>query len=124
LIINRVYGRDLLMQLLVCYALTLILDDGIKLIYGADLQDNNKNIRFVMITTQKLRAARALLGCSQDQLAERSGVSKPTIARLELGDGASEIGGYPATRDKLRACLEAAGIEFLNGRRPGVRLKA
>jgi branched-chain amino acid transport system permease protein len=36
LIISRVYGRDLLMQLLVFYALTLILDDGVKLIYGAD----------------------------------------------------------------------------------------
>jgi branched-chain amino acid transport system permease protein len=36
LIISRVYGRDLLMQLLVCYALTLILDDGVKLIYGAE----------------------------------------------------------------------------------------
>lgn len=38
LIIARVYGRDLLLQLLVCYAMTLILDDGIKLIYGADYQ--------------------------------------------------------------------------------------
>jgi branched-chain amino acid transport system permease protein len=36
LIISRVYGRDLLMQLLVCYAMTLILDDGVKLIYGAE----------------------------------------------------------------------------------------
>src|SRR5947209_5444140 len=36
LIISRVYGRGLLMQLLVCYALTLILDDGVKLIYGAE----------------------------------------------------------------------------------------
>jgi branched-chain amino acid transport system permease protein len=36
LIIARVYGRDLLMQLLVCYAMTLILDDGVKLVYGSD----------------------------------------------------------------------------------------
>ena len=36
LIISRVYGRDLLMQLLVCYAMTLILDDGVKMIYGAE----------------------------------------------------------------------------------------
>jgi len=72
-----------------------------------------------MITAQKLRAARALLGWSQDELAERSGVSKPTIARMELTEGES---GYPATRDKLRACLEAEGIEFLNGIAPGVRL--
>ncbi len=38
LFISRVYGRDLLMQLLVCYAMTLILDDGVKLVYGADYQ--------------------------------------------------------------------------------------
>ena len=38
LIISRVYGRDLLMQLLVCYAMTLILDDAVKLIYGGEYQ--------------------------------------------------------------------------------------
>ena len=36
LVIARVYGRDLLVQLLVCYALTLILDDGVKLIFGGE----------------------------------------------------------------------------------------
>jgi branched-chain amino acid transport system permease protein len=36
LIISRVYGPNLLMQLLVCYAMTLILDDGVKLIFGAE----------------------------------------------------------------------------------------
>ncbi|AMV48327.1 branched-chain amino acid ABC transporter permease [Paraburkholderia caribensis] len=35
-IISRVYGADLLMQLLVCYAVTLILDDLVKLVYGGD----------------------------------------------------------------------------------------
>jgi branched-chain amino acid transport system permease protein len=34
--ISRVYGRDLLMQLLVCYAATLIFDDLVKIIFGAD----------------------------------------------------------------------------------------
>lgn len=38
LIIARIYGRDLLMQLLVCYAMTLILDDGVKMIWGAEYQ--------------------------------------------------------------------------------------
>lgn len=38
LIISRVYGRDLLMQLLVCYAMTLILDDAVKFIFGAEYQ--------------------------------------------------------------------------------------
>lgn len=76
-----------------------------------------------MITVPQLRAARALLGWSQDTLAGRSGVSKPTIARLELADG--EIGGYASTRDKLRQALEHAGIIFVaeNGDGPGVRLR-
>ncbi|WP_407520032.1 branched-chain amino acid ABC transporter permease [Methylobacterium oryzisoli] len=36
LIMSRVYGRDILMQLLVCYAMILILDDGVKLLYGGE----------------------------------------------------------------------------------------
>jgi transcriptional regulator with XRE-family HTH domain len=76
-----------------------------------------------MISVAQLRAARALLGWTQDALAARSGVSKPTIARLELSPG--EIGGYAATREKLIAALEAAGVIFVaeNGEGPGVRLR-
>ena len=36
LIMSKVYGRDLLMQLLVCYAMILILDDAVKIVWGAD----------------------------------------------------------------------------------------
>jgi branched-chain amino acid transport system permease protein len=36
LIMSRVYGRDILMQLLVCYAMILILDDAVKLLYGGE----------------------------------------------------------------------------------------
>lgn len=36
LVMSRVYGRDLLMQLLVCYAMILILDDAVKIVWGAD----------------------------------------------------------------------------------------
>ncbi len=76
-----------------------------------------------MITVAQLRAARALLNWSQDDLAVRSGVSKPTIARLELGDGM--LGGYGSTREKLIAALETAGVIFIpeNGGGPGVRLR-
>lgn len=76
-----------------------------------------------MITVRQVKAARALLGWSQDQLATVSGVSKPTVARLETGDG--EIGGYADTREKIVAALEAAGVIFIaeNGEGPGVRLK-
>jgi transcriptional regulator with XRE-family HTH domain len=76
-----------------------------------------------MITVKQVKAARALLGWSQDDLAAQSKVSKPTIARLERADG--EIGGYAGTRDKIVAAMEGAGIIFIaeNGEGPGVRLK-
>lgn len=76
-----------------------------------------------MLTVAQLRAARALLGWSQDELAAKSDVSKPTIARLELGKG--EVGGYATTQEKLQRTLERAGIIFVaeNGEGPGVRLR-
>jgi transcriptional regulator with XRE-family HTH domain len=75
----------------------------------------------MVITSLQLRAARALLGWSQDELAANSAVSKPTIARLELTPGV--LGGYPDTREKLIGALEDAGVEFTNGSRPGVRMR-
>jgi predicted transcriptional regulator len=80
-----------------------------------------------MTTVPQLRAARALLGWSQDDLAAHSGVSKPTIARLELGTG--ELAGYPSTREKVVGALETAGVTFLGtgetmGGGPGVRLRS
>ncbi len=76
-----------------------------------------------MISIRQVKAARSLLAWSQDDLASRSGVSKPTIARLETADG--DIGGYAGTRDKIIAALEAAGVEFIpeNGGGAGVRLR-
>ena len=76
-----------------------------------------------MVTTRQIKAARALLAWSQADLADRSGISEPTIARLESADG--ELGGREDTAQKLRAAIEAAGVEFIdeNGGGPGVRLK-
>jgi transcriptional regulator with XRE-family HTH domain len=76
-----------------------------------------------MLTTRQIKAARALLGWSQADLAEKSGVSEPTVARLESMDG--ELGGRELTVGKIRAAIEAAGIEFIdeNGGGRGVRLK-
>ncbi len=73
------------------------------------------------LSIREIKAARALLGWSQDDLAEHSGVSAPTIGRLEADGG--EIGGRAETEQKIRRALEKAGIEFLNGDQPGVRLK-
>jgi transcriptional regulator with XRE-family HTH domain len=73
------------------------------------------------LSIREIKAARALLGWSQDDLAAHSGVSQPTIGRLEAEGG--EIGGRVETEQKIRRALEKAGIEFLNGDQPGVRLK-
>ena len=75
------------------------------------------------VSIRQIKAARALAGWSQDDLAEKSGVSVPTIKRLEAADG--EIGGRPETGAALVAALEKAGVEFIaeNGGGAGVRLK-
>jgi transcriptional regulator with XRE-family HTH domain len=70
----------------------------------------------------QLRAARALLAWSQERLAKESGVSLPTIKRLEPGEGS--LPTKVETLEKLQAALEAAGVEFTNGGEPGVKLKA
>ena len=77
----------------------------------------------VKISIRQVKAARALLGWSQDDLAAASGVSVPTIARLESVDS-DGIGGRATTADAIRAALEAAGVEFIaeNGGGAGVRL--
>jgi transcriptional regulator with XRE-family HTH domain len=75
-----------------------------------------------MISIRQIKAARALVGWSQEDLARRSGVSYPTIARLESNDG--EIGGRADTAAKIITAFEAAGVEFTNGGQPGVKLKA
>lgn len=73
------------------------------------------------VSIRQLKAARALLDWSQAELASQSGVSLPTVKRLESGEG--ELGGRPDTAERLRLALESAGVEFTDGEAPGVRLK-
>ena len=80
-----------------------------------------------MITAAQLRAARALAGLDQRKLAELSGLSVPTIQRMEASEGV--IRGNVESLMKLIAALDAAGIELIgegatsqSGGR-GVRLK-
>ena len=80
-----------------------------------------------MLSVQQVKAARALLGWSQRDLAEASGISLPTIGRLESKDG--PLAAYQRTSDALRDAFDRAGIEFLaDGAAspaggPGVRLR-
>ena len=75
-----------------------------------------------MITAEQMRAARAMLRMDQARLAERSGISLPTIKRLE--GGAGPLAGRATTVWRIEQAFEAAGIEFIdpNGGGPGVRL--
>jgi predicted transcriptional regulator len=80
-----------------------------------------------MITAAQMRAARALLGIDQRQLADLSGVSLPTIQRMEGSEGT--VRGVVDTLTKVVEALDRAGIELISdnavsregGR--GVRLK-
>ena len=65
------------------------------------------------------RMARAAIGLSARKLAAAAKVSPETVIRFERGD---KIRGR--TVDSLREVLEAAGLEFIDGRKPGVRLSA
>jgi transcriptional regulator with XRE-family HTH domain len=64
-----------------------------------------------MITAAQMRAARALLGLDQRALAELSGLSVPTIQRMEASDGV--IRGNVDSLVKLVGALSAAGIELI-----------
>ena len=65
-----------------------------------------------MITAAQLRAARALIGMDQRDLAAASGLSLPTIQRMEASEGV--IRGNVDSLMKLIAALEAAGVELIN----------
>lgn len=80
-----------------------------------------------MITSGQMRAARALLGIDQRELAQRTGLSLPTIQRMEASGGV--VRGNVDSLMKLVDALSANGIELIgegvvssNGGR-GVRLK-
>jgi predicted transcriptional regulator len=74
-----------------------------------------------------MRAARALLGIDQRQLAEMAGVSLPTIQRMEASAGT--VRGVIDSLTRVVEALDRAGIELIgdnavsNGGGRGVRLK-
>ena len=75
------------------------------------------------LSSEQLRAARALIRWEQKDLAEASSVSLPTVKRLETRPGT--ISANATTIGALRSALERAGVEFIaeNGGGAGVRLR-
>jgi len=80
-----------------------------------------------MITAAQMRAARALLGIDQKALAEMSGVSLPTIQRMEASEG--NVRGVVDTLTKVVEAFDRAGIDLIGegassaGGGRGVRFK-
>lgn len=76
----------------------------------------------IVITGTQIRAARAALGWTAKEVADRSGLTRETVQRLERSED------VPASRTQslidLRNAFEAAGVEFIGapGDGPGVRL--
>ena len=75
-----------------------------------------------MITSDQIRAARALLKWSAEDLANEAGVGIATVRRFELDKGVPS--GQVRILGALKATLEAGGIDFIGTPedRPGVRL--
>ncbi|MFN3687576.1 helix-turn-helix domain-containing protein [Salinarimonas sp.] len=74
------------------------------------------------ITAEQVRAARALLRWEQKDLADKSGVSHPTVVRLERDPG--PLKGYARTVAAIREAFEREGVVFLmkgDGGGEGVR---
>ena len=77
----------------------------------------------LVLSSELIRAARALLRWEQRDLEAASSVSLPTIKRLESKPGI--MAAHPPTILALKSAFESAGIEFIdeNGGGPGVRLR-
>jgi hypothetical protein len=81
------------------------------------------NMKAGLLSSAQIRAARALLRWSAQDLADASALGVNTIRRAEVAD--DNIALTAANNKTLRHVLEAAGVEFIdeNGGGPGVRLR-
>ncbi len=81
-----------------------------------------------MLSSAQMKAARALLGWDQNQLAKASGVSLPTVRRMEASE--DNVRGNVDTLVKIVDALELGGVELIangaisDGGGRGVRLKS
>src|SRR6266702_2734941 len=76
-----------------------------------------------LLTSAQIRAARALIRWSAEDLARETALSVATIRRAELTEGETSM--TAANNLAVRRALESAGVEFIdeNGGGPGVRLR-
>lgn len=80
-----------------------------------------------MLSSEQVRAARALLRWEQKDLADASGISLPSIKRLETQRG--RLAAQDRTAEAIRSALEKAGVTFIDDQSdsaaggPGVRLR-
>jgi transcriptional regulator with XRE-family HTH domain len=84
---------------------------------------SHKNLIMSIITSDQVRAGKALLRWSGEDLAEKSGVSLSSIRRVESAESIPE-GQNLKTLLAIRSALEIGGVEFIGTPedRPGVRL--
>lgn len=76
-----------------------------------------------MLTGAQIRAARAFVRWTLEDLANAANVGLQTVRRAEANDGPVKM--LANNEAAIRAALESAGVEFIseNGGGPGVRLK-
>jgi len=74
-----------------------------------------------MISPAQIRAARALIGWKQTELASAAGLSEMSVKNIERGTTDPRV----STLEAIKQALEAAGVIFIasNGEGPGVRLR-
>jgi predicted transcriptional regulator len=79
-------------------------------------------VSILKVSIRQIKAGRALLGWSQEDLARQSDVSLPTIKRLESTD--DTLGGRAETVQKILGAMMRAGLLFIeeNGGGAGVRM--
>lgn len=81
--------------------------------------------RLDMIAAKQIRAARALLGWTQEQLASAAELSLAVVNNVER----EAVDPRRSTLEKIQTALETAGVEFLSDRQnspdggPGLRLR-
>jgi predicted transcriptional regulator len=72
-----------------------------------------------MSTPAQIRAARALLGWTQAELAAKADISTNALVAIERGKADPKL----STVNAIRRALEAGGAEFTDDGRPGVRMR-